>query len=67
MSVKDGIMVAVSLLPPTTFQGITSEGMFIGAGEGILKDVKGELGSLPHGIPLEALNETRRFVESFLK
>lgn len=67
ISVKDGILVAVALLPPTTFQGITSEGMFLGAGEGILKDFHGEIGSLPHGIPLEALNETRRFVESFLK
>ncbi len=67
LMVKDGNLVAVALLPPAVFQGITSEGMFLGAGEGILKEVKGEIGGLPHGIPLEALNETRNFIEVFLK
>jgi predicted RNA-binding protein with EMAP domain len=67
LTVKDGNHVAVALLPPAVFRGVTSEGMFLGAGEGILKDVKGELGDLPHGISLEALNETRNFVETFLK
>jgi predicted RNA-binding protein with EMAP domain len=47
--------------------GITSEGMFLGAGEGILKDVKGDLGKIPQGIPLDALNEARNLVESFLQ
>jgi len=56
----------VAMLPPAVFQGITSEGMFLGADEGILKDVKGELGDLPHGIPLKALNEARNFVDTFL-
>ena len=59
--------VAVAMLPPTSFMGITSEGMFLGAGEGILKDVDGEIGGMPKGIPLEALNEARNFVEDFLK
>ena len=67
LTVKDGNTVAVALLPPAVFQGVTSEGMFLGAGEGILKDVNGELGDLPHGIPLEALNEARNFVDTFLK
>ncbi len=67
MDVKEGNHVAISMLPPSTFMGITSEGMFLGAGEGILKDVHGELGQMPHGIPLEALNETRNLIESFLK
>lgn len=67
LAVKDGNHVAVALLPPTAFQGITSEGMFLGAGEGVLKEVEGEIGGLPHGIPLEALNEARNFVEAFLK
>jgi uncharacterized protein len=67
LTVKDGNTVAVAMLPPAVFQGITSEGMFLGADEGILKDVKGELGDLPHGIPLEALNEARNFVDTFLK
>ncbi|MCD6188626.1 MAG: tRNA-binding protein, partial [Thermococcus sp.] len=64
---KEGHRVAVALLPPANFRGITSEGMFLGAGEGVLKDVKGEIGGLPKGIPLEALKETRNLVESFLK
>lgn len=67
LTVKDGNQVAVALLPPAVFQGVTSEGMFLGADEGVLKDVKGEIGGLPHGIPLEALNETRNFIDSFLK
>jgi len=67
LSVKEGHRVAVALLPPANFRGITSEGMFLGAEEGVLKDVKGEIGGLPKGIPLEALKETRNLVESFLK
>lgn len=67
LTVKEGNQVAVALLPPSGFLGITSEGMFLGAGEGVLKDVEGKIGDLPHGIPLEALNEARNFVEAFLK
>jgi uncharacterized protein len=67
LTVKDSNIVAVALLPSAVFQTITSEGMFLGAGDGILKGVKGEIGGIPKGIPLEALNETRNFVESFLK
>jgi len=66
LSVKDGITVAISMLPPQSFRGIASEGMFLGHGEGILKDVDGELGSMPKGIPLEALNESRNLIENFL-
>lgn len=67
LSVKEGDRVAVALLPPANLRGITSEGMFLGAGDGALKDVKGEIGGLPKGIPLEALKETRNFVDAFLK
>ncbi|MCK9150337.1 tRNA-binding protein [Methanobacterium alcaliphilum] len=67
LEVKDGNHVAISLLPPSTFMGVTSEGMFLGAGEGILKNVDGNLGEIPHGIPLDALNEARNLVENFLK
>ncbi|WP_087037573.1 tRNA-binding protein [Thermococcus litoralis] len=67
LTVKEGHRVAVALLPPANFRGITSEGMFLGAGEGVLKDVKGDIGGLPKGIPLEALKETRNLVEAFLK
>ena len=66
LTVKDTDKVAISMLPPETFMGIASEGMFLGAEEGILKDVDGELGSMPKGIPLEALNETRNLIENFL-
>ena len=67
LTVKEGNRVAVAILPPSVFMGITSEGMFLGAGEGVLKDVEGGLGEMPHGIPLESLNETRNLVETFLK
>ena len=67
LTVKEGNRVAVALLPPANFRGIISEGMFLGAGEGVLKDVKGEIGGLPKGIPLDALKETRNLVEAFLK
>jgi hypothetical protein len=40
--------------------------MLLGVDGRVLKDVKGELGDIPHDIPLKALNETRNFVESFL-
>jgi predicted RNA-binding protein with EMAP domain len=66
LNVKEDNRVAVAMLPPTSFMGITSEGMFLGAGEGILKNVEGELGGMPKGIPLEALNEARNFIETFI-
>jgi len=66
LEVKDGNNVAIAFLPPETFGGLVSEGMFLGAGEGILKDVEGELGSMPHGFPLEALNESRNLIEGYL-
>ncbi len=67
LDVKEQNQVAVALLPPEVFMGITSEGMFLGVGEGILKDVKGDLGKLPQSIPLDAFNEARNLVEAFLK
>ena len=67
LTVKDNDKVAVSLLPPTAFMGICSEGMFLGAGEGILKDVDGKLGSLPQHVDVAAFNETRNLVDQFIK
>jgi predicted RNA-binding protein with EMAP domain len=67
LTLKDSDEVAVALLPPENFLGITSEGMFLGAKDGVLKEVSGDLGDIPHGIPLEALNEARNLVEAFLK
>ncbi|MBO7718965.1 MAG: tRNA-binding protein [Methanosphaera sp.] len=67
LTVKDNDHVAVSLLPPSEFMGIASEGMFLGAGEGILKDVEGQLGSLPKHIDVNAFNETRNLVDAYIK
>jgi predicted RNA-binding protein with EMAP domain len=67
LELRDGNLVAVALLPPEAFLGITSEGMFLGAGKGVLKNVKGDLGQIPRGIPVESLNEARNLVEAFLK
>ncbi len=66
LTVKEGDHAAIALLPPVEFSETTSEGMFLGVDGRVLKDVKGELGDIPHGIPLEALNDTRNFVASFL-
>ena len=67
LNVKDENKVGVSLLPPQSFSDIVSEGMFLGMNGSILKDVEGELGQMPKGIPIESLNETRNLVENYLK
>lgn len=67
LTVKDNDKVGVALLPPSEFMGVASEGMFLGAGEGILKDVEGELGSLPQHIDVNAFNETRNLVDAYIK
>ena len=67
INVKEENRVGVSLLPPQIFMDITSEGMFLGMGGAILKEVDGELGQMPKGIPMESLNETRNLVENYLK
>ncbi len=66
LTLREGDHVALALLPPAEFCGIISEGMFLSAGRGVLKDVEGEIGDIPHGIPLKALDDTRNFIESFL-
>ena len=40
---------------------------FVSEQVNILKDVEGELGAMPKGIPMESLNETRNLVENYLK
>lgn len=67
LDLKELNRVGVAMLPPVNFLGITSEGMFLGLGEGVLKNVKGEIGRMPKRIPLDSLNEARNHVESFLK
>lgn len=67
LNVKEGNHVGVSLLPPASFMEVASGGMFLGVDGNILKDVSGELGEMPNGIPMESLNETRNQIDSFLK
>ncbi|MDL2246887.1 tRNA-binding protein, partial [Methanobrevibacter sp. OttesenSCG-928-K11] len=67
LEVKEENKVGISLLPPQNFMDITSEGMFLGMNSKILKNVEGELGEMPKGIPMESLNETRNLIEAFLK
>ena len=67
LAVKEGNRVGVSLLPPATFMEIVSEGMFLGMNGSILKDVNGELGQMPSGIPMDSLKETKNMIETFLK
>jgi len=66
LRVKEDDRVAVALLPPRNLRGIISEGMFVGSGEGVLKEVDGELGQWAN-VPENALKETRNFVGEFLK
>lgn len=65
-NVKENNRVGVSLLPPQSFFGEVSEGMFLGFDGNILKDVEGEIGQNPKGIPMESLNTTRNLIDTFL-
>jgi predicted RNA-binding protein with EMAP domain len=67
LSVKEGNRVGIAILPPMNFLGVVSEGMFLGDGSNILKEVNGELGYMPKGIPIDSLNGTRNLIENFLK
>lgn len=67
LSVKEGNRVGVSLLPPASFMEIVSEAMFLGMDGSILKEVNGELGQMPSGIPMDSLKETKNMIETFLK
>ena len=67
LNVKTGNHVGVSLLPPQSFMETVSEGMFLGMDGSILKEVDGEIGEMPKGIPMESLNETRNLIEDYLK
>ncbi|NPV49994.1 MAG: tRNA-binding protein [Candidatus Methanofastidiosum sp.] len=64
MSIKDGDVVAVSILPPREFYGQVSEGMFCGI-HGVLK-IEGEVGSRAD-IPIDGYKETMNMVQDFLK
>lgn len=59
LSVREGSEVAIIFLPPTKVYGTTSEGMFLGAAEGVLKNVEGMPGEFPR-VPKESFEEARR-------
>lgn len=64
MTIKDGDVVAVSILPPKEFYGQVSEGMFCGI-NGVLR-IQGEIGASAD-IPTEGYKETMNMVQDFLK
>lgn len=64
MTVKDGDLVAVSILPPKEFYGHVSEGMFCGI-NGVLR-IKGDVGTKAE-IPADGYKETINMIQDFLK
>jgi hypothetical protein len=64
MSIKDGDIVAVSILPPREFYGQVSEGMFCVI-HGVLR-IEGEIGNRAE-IPIDGYKETMNMVQDFLK
>ncbi|KZX16273.1 methionine--tRNA ligase [Methanobrevibacter cuticularis] len=66
LEIKDEDRVGIAMLPPETFMGIASSGMFLGVEGEVLKEVDGDLGEIPKGFPLEALNASRNLIENFL-
>lgn len=66
LNVEESDKVAVSIIPPSQFLGVTSDGMFLGDDEGVLTNVDGEIGELPQDLSLEALKETRSIIEDFI-
>jgi len=64
MSIKDGDIVAVSILPPREFYGQVSEGMFCGI-HGVLR-IEGEIGNRAE-IQIDGYKETMNMVQDFLK
>lgn len=64
LSIREGDIVAVSILPPKEFYGHVSEGMFCGI-NGVLR-IQGEVGSKAK-IPIEGYKETMNMVQDFLK
>ena len=64
MSIKDGDVVAVSILPPREFYGQVSEGMFCWI-HGVLR-IEGEIGNRAD-IPIDGYKETMNMVQDFLK
>ncbi len=65
-SVSQDDEVGVAFLAPTDLRGVISEGMFLGADEGVLTSVE----EGPHGrpdVPEEAYHETRNMLAAYLE
>ena len=66
LSLREGDRVAVALLPPAVLRGVLSEGMFVGCGDGVAKDVEGEIGNFPRNLDEKCLKEVSSKVMEFL-
>ncbi|MGH2669389.1 MAG: hypothetical protein ACRDH5_09800 [bacterium] len=65
-TVKAEDRVGVAILPPIDLRGVVSQGMFLGAGHGILKTVQAGPGGRPD-VPDNAYGETRSMVKQYLE
>ncbi len=65
LTVKEGDMIPVAMLPPADIRGVVSEGMFVGAGEGVSRK-NGKIGELP-SLTDEELNSVRKEVLKYLR
>lgn len=57
--------VGVALLPPTELRGVVSEGMFLGAGEGVLRGVEAGPDGRP-AVEQAAYHETQNMLTAYL-
>lgn len=64
-SVSDDDRVGVAFLPPTDVHGVLSEGMFLGAEDGVLTDVEEGPEGRPE-VPEAAYAQTRNALDRFL-
>ncbi len=64
-SVKAEDRVGVAFLPPTEIHGTVSRGMFLGAGDGVLKDVRPGPDDRPE-VPPQAYAETRNMLAQYI-
>lgn len=65
-SVADDDRVGVAFLPPTEIHGVLSEGMFLGAEDGVLSDVEEGPEGRPE-VPTGAYKQTRNALDRFLE
>lgn len=65
LGVKPDDRVGLALLPPADLRGVVSQGMFLGAGKGVLKGVEAGPDGRPR-VPDAALAETRSMVAQYV-